>query len=230
MNNAKNTLLKKGFPLIAAAAMFSAGQEAMAAKLTVRVVDANTQQPVSGASVCMGSNTSPSEYGSAQTDASGEVVTSAPGNDFVLSVAGEGHGDYVRTMTARDFDIIYYVELKNGGDQSFCMRSKAVSKADLQGRAALKLVDVDVRSHSHGGGTVDVATEVQGLTPTHIRASTNSDFKGARWLPYRAVTRHQVNKVASEDLFVQVKRSLAVEGGSAEAFSVTRVGDLHWDD
>lgn len=231
MMNAKHALLKRGFPLLAAATLLVAGQDAMAASFTVRVVDAETLSPVPGASVCMGSATAPGEHGTTLTDKNGEArYTRMPGNDFVLSVADGAYASYSREMVSRDFDVIYYVELGHMGDQfANCVRAGEVWGAKLQGRAALELVNIDVRAHSHSSGTVDIATEVRGLVPTHIRASTDPEFSNARWLPYRAVTRHEVEEVSSENLYVQVKRSAAVEGGDVEAHSVLSIGDLHWD-
>lgn len=231
MNNAKSTLLKKGIRFVAAATLLMAGQAATAANVTVRVVDAQTLKPVGNVAVCMGSETHPGAYGAMRTNKSGEVVYSkAPRQDFVLSVSGNGRGDYVRTKTARGFDIVYYVELRNSGLSARSRCLETIRKpAQQMGKEALSLVSVDVRSHNHDGGTVDVATQVIGVVPTHIRASTNADFKDARWLPYRQMTRHPIDRVASENLYVQVKRSLAIDNGSIEAVSSARVGDLHWN-
>lgn len=231
MNNAKSTLLKKGIQFVAAATLLMAGQTATAANVTVRVVDAQTLKPVSNAAVCLGTEAHPGAYGAMRTNKSGEVVYSkAPGQDFVLSVSGNGHGDYVRTKAARGYDIVYYIELRNSGlsSRSRCLTTTR-QPAQQMGKEALSLVSVDVRSHNHNGGTVDVATQVTGVVPTHIRASTNADFKDARWLPYRQMTRHPIERVASENLYVQVKRRLAIDAGSIEAVSTARVGDLHWD-
>lgn len=231
MTNVKSTLLKKGIQFVTAATLLMAGQVATAANVTVRVVDAQTLKPVSNAAVCLGSEMHPGAFGAMRTNKSGEVVyPKAPRQDFVLSVSGNGHGDYVRTKTARGFDIVYYVELRNSGmsTRSRCLTTTR-KPAKQMGKEALSLVSVDVRSHNHSGGTVDVATRVTGVVPTHIRASTNADFEGARWLPYRQMTRHPIERVASDNLYVQVKRRLAIDEGSIEAVSSARIGDLHWD-
>lgn len=200
----------------------------MAASVTVRVVDAQTLKPVSNAAVCLGSEQHPGALGAKRTNAKGEVnFDKSPRNDFMLSVSAGGQGSYLQTKTARDFDVIHYIELKSTGPNSHCLVTKR-KPAKVQGKDAFSLVSVDVRSHSHSAGTVDISTRVNGLEPTHIRASTDADFEDTRWLPYRNVTRHAIERVSSENLYVQVKRSTVTDEGTIEAVSSARVGDLHW--
>jgi len=201
MKNAKSTVFKKGFQLATAATLMMIGQSAMAASVTVRVVDAQTLKPVSNAAVCLGSEQHPGALGAKRTNAKGEVnFDKSPRNDFMLSVSAGGQGSYLQTKTARDFDVIHYIELKSTGPNSHCLSA----------------------------GTVDISTRVNGLEPTHIRASTDADFEDTRWLPYRNVTRHAIERVSSENLYVQVKRSTVTDEGTIEAVSSARVGDLHW--
>lgn len=218
----------KGFHGVLVATMMMAGHNASAAKVTVRVVNAQTLMPVSGVAVCLGSEYSPQEFGAERTDAAGEIVTSTPDDKFILSVASTGHGNYSHEYIARDFDIVYYVALDGRDRDSRCL-APVVNAASAQGKEALQLVSVNVLSHSHHAGTVDVSTRVDGVEPTHIRVSTNSDFGGARWMPYRNVTRHAIETVAATDLFVQVKRLIQKDKNSIEAVSSARIGDLHWN-
>jgi len=221
--------MQKGKQLAAAATLLTLAQATSAANVTVRVVDAVTLKPVGDVAVCMGSQRYPGSFGAMRTNSAGEVVyAKSPSRNYILSVAGNGLGDYVREQVPRSFDIIYYVKLKSGKVGSRCMAPTIDSEGQL-GKAALDLVSVDVRAHSHAAGTVDVSTSTKGVEPTHIRVSTQPSFAGARWMPYRSVTRHAVDRVASTDLYVQVKRTISEEGGNLEALSVTQVGDLHWN-
>ncbi len=218
----------KGFHGVLAATLMMAAQSASAAQVTVRVVNAQTLMPVTDVAVCLGSEYSPQAFAAARTDAAGEIVTRAPGEKFILSVASAGHGNYSREYIARDFDIIYYVALDGRDRDSRCL-APVRNSASVQGKDALKLVSVNVLSHSHHAGTVDVSTRVDGVEPTHIRVSTQADFGGARWMPYRSVTRHAIEAVASTDLYVQVKRLIRQDENSVEAVSSARIGDLHWN-
>ncbi len=228
MQDSKRSLLVKGIQGTIAAALLAVGQSAVAANITVRVVDAQTLEPVSGAAVCLGLKGQPQAFGALRTDAAGEVMYGdTPHRNFILSVAGNGSGSYAREQTPRNFDIIYYVALDKREFSTDCL---APVKHNLgQGKSALDLLSIDVKSHSHHAGTVDVATRVSGVEPTHIRVSTSADFKGSSWKAYRHVTRHDINRVAAKDLYVQVKRLLDSDGNTIEAVSTTRVGDLHWD-
>ena len=218
----------KGIQGAVAAALLSVGQTAGAANITVRVVDARTLEPVSGVAVCLGSKGQPQAFGAMRTNAAGEVMYgSAPKRNFILSVAGNGSGSYAREQTPRNFDIVYYVALDKRQFSTNCLAP--VKHEQGLGKSALDLLSVDVKSHSHHAGTVDVATRVSGVEPTHIRVSTTADFKGSSWKAYRHVTRHDISRVAAKDLYVQVKRLVDSDGNTIEAVSTTRVGDLHWD-
>lgn len=229
MKHGNFSITKKGAQLALGTALWAFAQTATAANVTVRVVDSESLQPVSGVAVCMGSQHYPGAFGAMRTNDAGEVVyASSPASNYILSVAGNGRGDYVRELAPRSFDIIHYVELKDGTVGSRCLAPAFGSEGKL-GKDALDLVSVDVRSHSHHAGTVDIATSTKGVQPTHIRVSTQPNFAGARWMPYRSVTRHAIERVSSKDLYVQVKRTVSQEGGSVEALSTAQIGDLHWD-
>lgn len=161
-----------------------------------------------------------------RTDAAGEIHAQTPQRDFILSVSGDGHGDYVQEQASRNFDTVYHVELDAGKANSHCVAPVLRSEGPL-GKEALSLVYVNIDAHSHTAGTVDVSAEVDGLEPTHIRVSTSTDFSDSSWVPYSDVTRHSVARVSSEKLYVQVKRALTEGKSSIEAVSTARAEGLH---
>jgi len=233
MKNRKGLSLIRGGIALSAITLLSCSMAAKASTVTVRVVDAQSHQPISGAVVCLGAEGKPSAYGAAPTNSAGEVVyPDVPKENFLLSVADNSNGSYARLQERRDFDTIYYVALDGRSGRSHCSLSSSRDGApkNLGGKRALRLNGVEVKSHSHANSVVELHTDVTGVKPTHIRASTDADFKNAKWMPYRQKTHHSVQKVSSQDLYVQVRRLVSRGDASIEAVSnpvVAMVSETH---
>lgn len=198
---------------------------AHAAKLGVRVLDANSGLPVANASVCIGTGTEPSKYGTAVTSYDGMALyDNVPQKPVVITVSKRNFRGIALQAPINGNNVIKDVLVTEGLSSKKCR--------------ALKMVSLEP-GISKGETTDDWPLEISALSyfpsgddglsflsyakgkPTHYRVSTHADFNDAEWQLYSDVLHFAPTgrDRGKSVLYFQLMKQILAEGGSIEAKS-----------
>lgn len=209
---------------IAAGLLFSSS--AFAAKLGVRVLDANSGLPVANASVCLGTATEPAKFGTGITSFSGVALyDNVPDRLVLITVSKRNFRGIALQAPMKGDNIIKDVLVTEGLSSKKCR--------------ALKMVGMTKEGITNGGQSADWPLLIEALSyfpsgndglsflsyskgkPTHYRVSTNPDFEGALWKDYSDVLHFSPRKSdqGKSELYFQLRKTVKVSGGSIDAVS-----------
>ncbi len=208
---------------LAAGVFFSTTSQA--AKLGVRVLDANSGLPVANASVCLGTAANPTLYGTGVTSFSGlALYDNVPQKPVLITVSKKNFRGIALQAPSRSDNVIKDVLVTEGLSSKRCR--------------ALKLVDLKP-GITRGGQADDWPLEITALSyfpsgddglsflsyskgkPTHYRVSTDPQFQGAEWKDYSDVLHFSPRQTDLEKttLYFQLRKSVSVSGGAIDALS-----------
>lgn len=193
------------------------GPAALAANLTVQVLERGSGTPIAGAAVCLGTGADPSQFGAYRSDGEGKVsfqdVVDAP---LVLTISKSGFRGEQRNLLGTRSDRVLSVLLPRGGLGPQCDAPAASS--DETGLSVLdfQLDGGDVRTRNR---TVRLNFRALGGA-THYRASESQDFAHAQWQPLRATPTFELSPGAGiKRVYLQLRKLRQSEGLSLETRS-----------
>lgn len=198
---------------------------AFAAKMGVRVLDANTGLPVANASVCLGTAANPSEYGTGVTSYSGVALyDNVPEKQMLITVSKRYfRGIALQSPVAGD-NVIRDVFVTEGLSSKKCRALKFVDFKPGITRGAKAdewpLVITALSYFPSGNDGLSFLSYSKGK-PTHYRVSTDPSFAGASWKDYSDVLHFSPlqSDLGKSRLYFQLKKSVQVAGGSIDAMS-----------
>jgi len=207
--------------------------QASAAKLGVRVLDANSGLPVANASVCLGTGSEPMKYGSAVTSYDGMALyDDVPQKTMLITVSKRNfRGIALQAPVAGD-NVIKDVLVTEGLSSKKCRAMKMVSlkpgisKGGTSVQWPLKITALSYFPSGDDG--LSFLSYAQGK-PTHYRVSTNSSFENAEWKVYSDVLHFapRGRDRGKPTLYFQLKKLVRAEGGSIEAVSKVMTQPVH---
>lgn len=201
-----------------------AGQ-AQAAKLGVRVLDANSGLPVANASVCLGTASEPAKYGTAVTSYTGMALyDNVPRTTVLITVSKRNfRGIALQSPTNRD-NVIKDVLVTEGLSSKKCRALKMVglkpgiTRGEQSVDWPLKITALSYFPSGDDG--LSFLSYADGK-PTHYRVSTDASFADAQWQPYSDVLHYSPSRAdkGKGQLYFQLKKTVGVEGAYIESVS-----------
>lgn len=219
------TLAARTIAAAFALSVFMSGT-AHSAKIGVRVLDANTGLPVPYASVCLGTASNPTIYGTGVTSFDGlSLYDNVPEKPVLITVSKRNfRGIALQTFTKKD-NVITDVLVTEGLSSKRC---KALKMVDLkpgitQGTEADPTWPMEITALSYfpsGDDGFSFLAYTKGK-PTHYRVSTDPDFKDAEWKAFSDVFHFSPigRDRGKDELYFQLRKLIEVEGGNIEAVS-----------
>lgn len=220
---------KKILPRFGVVATLAAGlffsTSISAAKLGVRVLDANSGLPVANASVCLGTAANRTLYGTGVTSFSGlALYDNVPAKVVLITVSKRNFRGIALQAASRGDNVIKDVLVTEGLSSKRCR--------------ALKLVDLKP-GITRGSQSDDWPLEITALSyfpsgddglsflsyskgkPTHYRVSTDPEFAGSEWKDYSDVLHFSPRQsdLGKSTLYFQLRKTTRVSGGAIDAVS-----------
>lgn len=211
---------------LAAAFALAISGTASAGKIGVRVLDANSGLPVPNASVCLGTASDPSIYGTGVTSYTGVALyDNVPEKPILITVSKRNfRGIALQTFPSKE-DVITDVLVTEGLSSKRCKALKMVSfePGITKGGATEAEWPIAISALSYfpsGDDGFSFLAYVEGK-PTHYRVSTDPEFKGAEWKAYTDVMNYSPSQSdeGKAELYFQLRKLVDVDGGNIEAVS-----------
>ncbi len=219
--------MKKNHWKLAAAALAGlllAGN-AQAAKLGVRVLDANSGLPVANASVCLGTAAEPAKYGTAVTSYSGMALyDQVPQKTVLITVSKKNFRGIALQAPTKGNNVIKDVLVTEGLSSKKCRALKMVGLKPGISRGTQSddwpLAITALSYFPSGNDGLAFLSYAKGK-PTHYRVSTDPSFAGAQWKVYSDVLHYSPMEKdqGKSTLYFQLKKRSEINGGSMEAVS-----------
>ncbi len=201
---------------------------AHAAKLGVRVLDANSGLPVANAAVCIGTGADPDKYGTAVTSYDGMALyEDIPEKPVLITVSKSNFRGIALQAPLNGSNVIKDVLVTEGLSSKKCRAMKMVSlKPGITNGKTSTNWPLKLNALSYfpsGDDGLSFLAYVQGK-PTHYRVSTDKSFDGADWKVYSDVLHFAPTgrDRGKSKLYFQLKKQVLVDGGSIEAVSDVR--------
>ena len=209
----------------ALAASMAMSQAGWAGKLGVRVLDANSGLPVANASVCIGTASDRTLYGTGVTSVDGVALyDSIPDKSVLITVSKRNYRGISLQRPPKGDNVVVDITVTEGLSSKKCR--------------ALKMVDMKP-GITRGFNTVEWPLRITGLSyfpagrdglsflthttgkPTHYRVSTRADFSDAKWQPYSDVILYSPlgQDYGKTELFFQLRKVIRADGAEIEALS-----------
>lgn len=198
---------------------------AHAAKLGVRVLDANSGLPVANASVCIGTGAEPTKYGTAVTSYDGMALyDKVPLKPVLITVSKRNLRGIALQAPVLGDNVIKDVLVTEGLSSKKCRALKMVSlqpglsKGPATDDWPLK---IDALSYFPSGDDGLSFLSYSTGKPTHYRVSTMRSFSDAEWKPYSDVLHFAPTGKdrGKPTLYFQLKKQIHASGGTIEAVS-----------
>lgn len=199
---------------------------ANAAKVGVRVLDANSGLPVPHASVCLGTASNPSIYGTGVTSISGVALyDNVPEKPVLITVSKRNFRGIALQTFPRKNNVITDVLVTEGLSSKRCRALKMVglkpgiSKGD-NSEASWPMAITALSYFPSGDDGFSFLAYVKGK-PTHYRVSTDPEFSDAEWRTYSDVFHFSPlgSDRGKDQLYFQLRKLIDVDGGNIEAVS-----------
>ncbi len=204
---------------------FSFVSPAHAAKLGVRVLDANSGLPVANASVCIGTGSEPTKYGTAVTSYDGMALyDNVPQKPVLITVSKRNFRGIALQAPIRGDNVIKDVLVTEGLSSKKCRALKMVSlKPGISKGTTTDDWPLEITTLSYfpsGDDGLSFLSYTKGK-PTHYRVSTKADFSDAEWKVFSDVLHFapRGRDRGKPTLYFQLKKLVRVDGGSIEAIS-----------
>ncbi len=198
---------------------------AQAAKLGVRVLDANSGLPVANASVCLGTAAEPAKYGTAVTSYSGMALyDQVPQKTVLITVSKKNFRGIALQAPTKGNNVIKDVLVTEGLSSKKCRALKMVGLKPGISRGAQSddwpLAITALSYFPSGNDGLAFLSYAKGK-PTHYRVSTDPSFAGAQWKVYSDVLHYSPMEKdqGKSTLYFQLKKRSEINGGSMEAVS-----------
>lgn len=218
-------------PRISLAAVLASGiltfsNTAQAAKIGVRVLDANSGLPVANASVCLGTASDPTIYGTGVTSFAGlALYDNVPEKPVLITVSKRNfRGIALQTFPKKD-NVVTDVLVTEGLSSKRCRALKLVNLKPgiTQGEPTDDVWPMTIDALSYfpsGDDGFSFLAYVRGR-PTHYRVSTDPEFMDAEWIAYSDVFHYSPlqRDQGKSALYFQLRKLVEVEGGKIEAVS-----------
>jgi len=207
---------------------------ANAAKIGVRVLDANSGLPVPHASVCLGTANNPSIYGTGVTSFAGVALyDNVPEKPVLITVSKSNFRGIALQTFPRKNNVITDVLVTEGLSSKRCRALKMVdlkpgiTKGDNTD-ATWPMSITALSYFPSGDDGFSFLAYVKGK-PTHYRVSTDPDFSDAEWKTYSDV--FHFSPLGSDrgkgQLYFQLRKLIDVAGGNIEAVSEVMEQPVH---
>jgi hypothetical protein len=186
------------------------------ADISVRVFQRGGNEPLAGASVCLGTPARISQFGSSVTDAAGNArFTSVPRAPLVVTVSRPGYKGEQQSLVVSGTGRTLVISLATGGGGPGCEHEGQAADAFSGG---LHVADFRLaRRERAAGGRQVVLLHSVNREPTHYRVSENPDFSGAGWQTYTSEPVYQLSSGSGHKVvYFQVRRHSDMSGTEVE--------------
>ncbi len=216
----------RGVSVLVLAATAGFAGTAQAAKMGVRVLDANSGLPVPFASVCLGTADKPALFGTGVTSYNGiALYDNVPDRSVLITVSKKNFRGISLQKPPKGDNVVLDVLVTEGLSSKKCR--------------ALKMVDFDkgitnefqksewpmrITGQTYfpaGRDGMSFLTYATGK-PTHYRVSTDRHFRDAEWLPFTDVIHFSPRQAdyGKTSLYFQLRKTVEVDGAVIESVSV----------
>lgn len=197
------------------------------------MLDANSGLPVANASVCIGTGTEPTKYGTAVTSYDGMALyDNVPEKPVLITVSKRNFRGIALQAPINGNNVIKDVLVTEGLSSKKCRAMKLVSlKPGISRGETTDEWPLEITALSYfpsGDDGLSFLSYAKGK-PTHYRVSTNSDFSGAEWKIYSDVLHYapRGRDRGKPMLYFQLKKSVRIDGGSIDAVSEVLSQPVH---
>ncbi|HQU14635.1 MAG TPA: carboxypeptidase regulatory-like domain-containing protein [Gammaproteobacteria bacterium] len=211
--------------LLALLSLVSGARLAHAADVTVQVLAKEAGQPITAASVCLGTRADPSQFGAQLTGPEGMVVFhGVPDAPLVLTVSKAGRSGDQQALFGGRSDQILNVSLARGGTGPVC-RGASAPPAPVLALTGLRL-DGGAAVTEHRRVTLDFSLTG---TANQYRASESPQFTGARWATLHPRPGFELSAGPGEkQVYLQVRQFRERHGSTLEVRSNVVSGAIRY--
>jgi hypothetical protein len=190
-----------------------------AADLRVRVFERGGQAPLTGVSVCVGTQANPTQFGAVRSDHDGYAVfRDLPRAPLTVIASKPGYLGQQESLVTSNMERLLVVSLPTGGGGPKCEQDPS----GTAGRSsALQLGSFKINS-----GAAITASRYVFLNhaleghPTEYRASESPDFNGARWQAYIPEPAFELSPgTGRKVVYFQVRRYSKMNGADIQTLS-----------
>ncbi len=223
INSLKKALRGMSVLVLATAAGFAGS--AQAAKMGVRVLDANSGLPVPFASVCLGTADKPALYGTGVTSFNGVALyDNVPDRSVLITVSKKNFRGISLQKPPKGNNVVLDVLVTEGLSSKKC---RALKMVDFDGgitsehqKAEWPMRITGQTYFPAGRDGMSFLTYATGK-PTHYRVSTDIHFRDAEWLPFSDVIHFSPRQAdyGKTNLYFQLRKTVELEGGKIESVS-----------
>ena len=199
---------------------------ANAAKIGVRVLDATTGLPVPHASVCLGTASNPTIYGTGVTSFSGVALyDNVPEKPILITVSKRNFRGIALQKFPKKDNVITDVLVTEGLSSKRCRALKMVDfapgiSAGGDAEATWPMAITALSYFPSGDDGFSFLAYVKGK-PTHYRVSTDPKFNDAEWKTYSDVFHFSPldSDTGKGEIYFQLRKLIEVDGAEIEALS-----------
>jgi hypothetical protein len=190
-----------------------------AADLRVRVFERGGLAPLTGVSVCVGTQANPAQFGAVRSDHDGYAVfRDLPRAPLTVIASKPGYLGQQESLVTSNMERLLVVSLPTGGGGPKCVQDIR----DTAGRAsALQVGYLNINS----GAAITTSryvflNHVLEGNPTEYRASESPDFNGARWQAYIPEPAFELSPgTGRKVVYFQVRRHSMINGADIQTLS-----------
>ncbi|MBT4837520.1 MAG: carboxypeptidase regulatory-like domain-containing protein [Methylococcales bacterium] len=198
-----------------------------AGNLSIDVATENYGQGLANASVCLGTNASPTIYGARLSNKKGRATfADVPNGKLLVTVSKDGYRGHSRSFNKGQGSSVY-VPLRQGGGGATC--TQAVVKQDNSGSRTkqqtsrfLQLSSLKINRSASSTRSQSVSlNHISSGSPTQYRASEKRDFSDAKWEDYSATPSYTLSSgKGMKTVFFQVRKVVKMSKGEITRDSV----------
>jgi hypothetical protein len=194
-------------------------QTSSAADLRVRVFERGASKPLSGVSVCLGTQARIDQFGAKKTDINGYVVfDSLPQAQLLVTATKAGYMGEQELMITSNANRMLVLSLVSGGGGPAC-NAVGTASAVLQNGLQVTHFTIDRGAAKAASRRVTLDHSLSG-TVTQYRASELADFGDTDWQDYSGVPVFELSSGnGTKRVYFQVRRHSTINDAVVETLS-----------
>ena len=192
---------------------------ANAADLRVRVFERGGNVPLTGVSVCLGTQARLDQFGASRTDGEGYVLFSeVPQAQIVVTASRSGYKTEQEALVTSNTNRMLVMSLPAGGGGPECALRTQVAALTPTG-LAVRQFRINAGAPATNSRNIKLNHSISGVA-TEYRASERRDMSGAEWKSYAGAPEFTLSEgPGMKRVYLQVRRHSTVNGATLESLS-----------
>jgi hypothetical protein len=211
--------MKRFLCVMSTVLLYFAVLTAQAADLRVRVFERGASKPMTGVSVCLGTQARIDQFGASITDANGYVMfESLPRAELVVTATREGYKSEQERLVTSNTSRMLVLSLTSGGGGPVCSAAGTGAARQQSGLRVMHFV-INRGAARTASGHVTLDFSVSGKV-TQYRASERADFSDTNWQDYSAAPAFVLSSGSgTKRVYLQVRRHSTMDDAVVETLS-----------